>query len=126
VTKYSVKWFTETVTLPVDSARDAALDSEFLKRFRISDSVDIGCLAVNSARALFMPGELFVEYQLAAKSMRPDLFVTMAAYGDYSFGYIPTAEAFKTGGYEVSVSRLQPSCENILMTAMNKLLKMEK
>jgi hypothetical protein len=30
-----------------------------------------------------MPGELFVEYQLAAKAMRPDLFVTMAAYGDY-------------------------------------------
>ena len=54
--------------------------------------------------------------------MRPDLYVAMAAYGDYSPGYIPTAEAFKTGGYEVSVSRLLPECENILMTAMNKLL----
>ena len=30
-----------------------------------------------------MPGELFVEYQLAAQQMRPNDFVAMAAYGDY-------------------------------------------
>ena len=29
-----------------------------------------------------MPGELFVEYQLAAQKMRPDHFVCMAAYAD--------------------------------------------
>ena len=118
----AVNWRTETVSLPVDSVKDAELDSKVLKRFRISETFDIGCLSLGNARILFMPGELFVEYQLAAKAMRPDLYVAMAAYGDYSPGYIPTAEAFKTGGYEVSVSRLLPECENILMTAMNKLL----
>jgi hypothetical protein len=118
----SVNWRTETISLPFDSVRDAELNSEFLKRFRISEKIDIGCLSVGNARILFMPGELFVEYQLAAKAMRPDLYVAMAAYGDYSPGYIPTAEAFKTGGYEVSVSRLLPECENVLMTAVSKLL----
>ena len=47
----------------------------------------------------------------------------MAAYGDYSPGYIPTADAFTRGGYEVEVARLDPSCETILMAAMSKLLK---
>jgi len=37
-----------------------------------------------------MPGELFIEYQLAAQNTRPDEFVTMAAYGEYGPGYIGT------------------------------------
>ncbi len=122
----SVAWNIETVSLPIDSAKDEGLNSPFLKRFRISEKFDIGCLALGNSRILFMPGELFVEYQLAAKAMRPDLFVTMAAYGDYSPGYIPTADAFLRGGYEVDVARVKPSCETILMTAMNKLLKAGK
>jgi len=54
--------------------------------------------------------------------MRPDLFVTMAAYGDYGIGYIPVAAAFPQGGYEVRVSKVTPAAEDILMEAMNKLL----
>lgn len=118
----SVKWITEPVSLPVDQVKDANLNSEFLKRFKISEKFDIGCLILGNGRILFMPGELFIEYQLAAKAMRPDLFVAMAAYGDYSPGYIPTADAFTRGGYEVEVARVKPSCESVLMTAMNKLL----
>ena len=49
-----------------------------------------------------MPGELFVEYQLAAKALRPDLFIAMAAYGDYGPEYICTDAAYKEGGYEAS------------------------
>ena len=54
------------------------------------------------ARVLHMPGELFVEYQLAAQKLRPDLFVAMAAYGDYGPGYIGTEVAYPQGGYETS------------------------
>ena len=49
---------------------------------------------------LHLPGELFVEYQLAAQKLRPDLFVAMAAYGDYGPGYIGTEVAYPQGGYE--------------------------
>ena len=44
-----------------------------------------------------MPGELFVEYQLAAQNMRPNEFVTMAAYGDYGPGDIGTKNGLRPG-----------------------------
>jgi hypothetical protein len=70
-----------------------------------------------------MPGELFVEYQLAAQSLRPDAFITMAAYGDYGTGYIGTEIAYTQGGYETGiVSRVAPQVEKVLMDAMRKLL----
>ena len=72
-----------------------------------------------------MPGELFVEYQLAAKAERPDLFVAMAAYGDYGPWYIGTAKAYEEGGYETQPrsSNVGPSAEAVLMGAIRKLLK---
>jgi hypothetical protein len=71
-----------------------------------------------------MPGELFVEYQLAAKKMRPDDFVVMAAYGDYGPGYIGTEIAYSQGGYETSerASRVAPEVEGVLMEGLKKLL----
>ena len=55
-----------------------------------------------------MPGELFIEYQLAAEKMRPDATVCMAAYGDYGPGYIGTEIAYTQGGYETGpVSRVR-------------------
>jgi hypothetical protein len=76
-------------------------------------------------RVLHMPGELFVEYQLAAKAMRSDLKVAMAAYGDYAPGYIGTAVAYDEGGYETSkpASHVAPEVEEVLMAAMKKLLE---
>jgi hypothetical protein len=71
-----------------------------------------------------LPGELFVEYQLAAKAMRPDLHVMMAAYGQYGPGYIGTAAAYPEGGYEIGLnsSSVAPEVESVLMGAMRKLL----
>ena len=55
--------------------------------------------------------------------MRPDLFVTMAGYGDYAPEYICTAIAYKEGGYESGqASGVTDEAEGILMTAMRKLL----
>lgn len=79
---------------------------------------------------LHMPGELFVEYQLAAQKMRPSSFVCMAAYGDYGPGYIGTEIAYTQGGYETSfstpVSRVSPRVEAVLMGAMQQLLGNEQ
>ncbi|CAN5244504.1 hypothetical protein BH10PLA2_BH10PLA2_34110 [soil metagenome] len=87
-------------------------------------AIDVACLRVGSCRVLHMPGELFVEYQLAAKKMRPDLHVSMAAYGDYGPAYIGTTVAYSEGGYETGprASNVAPSVEPILMGAMRKLL----
>ena len=96
----------------------------WLKRCESGQAIDISCLRVGAVRVLHMPGELFVEYQLAAKAMRRDLYVAMAAYGDYGPGYIGTAAAYREGGYETSAgaSNVDPKVEQTLMTAMRKLL----
>ncbi len=76
----------------------------WLRRCLAGETIDLGCLRVGPARILHMPGELFVEYQLAAQSIRPDLFVAMAAYGEYAPAYIGTAIAYDQGGYETQQS----------------------
>jgi hypothetical protein len=122
ITATSVDWTTEPVLIPCDTLWEANKKSEFVMRYIAGKKIDIECLTLGNARVLFMPGELYVEYQLAAKAIRPELFVAMAAYGDTGAGYIPTADAFKKGGYEVEVSKLLPDVENVLMTAIKKLL----
>ncbi len=102
----------------------AASDLAWLGRCRAGDSIDVACLRIGNARILHMPGELFVEYQLAAQKLRPDRFVAMAAYGDYAPGYIGTEIAYSQGGYETEPrsSRVAPSVEDVLMDAIKQLL----
>jgi hypothetical protein len=96
----------------------------FVRRTQAGHKIDITCLSVGSTRMLHLPGELFVEYQLAAKAMRPDLHVMMAAYGNYGPGYIGTAAAYPEGGYETgpTSSNVSPEVEKVLMEAMQSLL----
>jgi hypothetical protein len=94
------------------------------RRCEAGDKIDVTCLRIGPAYVLNMPGELFVEYQLAAQKMRPDSPVLMAAYGDYGPGYIGTAIAYTQGGYETGpVSRVAPEVEEVLMGAMKELLR---
>ncbi len=139
------KWETEPVCLPVASHlveedllaklknKDVKASDRFyvaknlawLRRCKAGGTIDIACLSIKNARILYMPGELFVEYQLAAQKMREDLFVCMAAYGEYAPGYICTKIAYSQGGYESSnrASRVSKEVEKVLMDAMRKLLK---
>lgn len=96
----------------------------WLRRCEAKDPITVGCLSLKNARVLHLPGELFVEYQLAAQKLRPDLFVATAAYGDYAPGYIGTEVAYSQGGYETSnrASRVAPQVESVLMGAVRKLL----
>jgi hypothetical protein len=97
----------------------------WVQRRAAGQAIDITCLRVGQARVLHLPGELFVEYQLAAKALRPDLQVAMAAYGEYGPGYIGTAAAYPEGGYETSpgASNVAPEAEQVLTAAMKKLLE---
>jgi hypothetical protein len=97
----------------------------WMQRCAAGHKIDITCLALGKSRVVHMPGELFVEYQLGAKAARPDLFVTMAAYGDYATGYIGTTKAYDEGGYETGqdASNVAPETEAVLMAAINKLLQ---
>ncbi len=97
----------------------------WLRRCQAGHKVEVSCLSLGRARILHLPGESFVEYQLAAKAARPDLFVAVAAYGDYAPWYIGTATAYEQGGYETSpsASNVAPEVEGVLMAAIRKLLQ---
>ena len=144
LTASAVTWAVETVALPPSTNLSAArLEAQlkgreasfvvmggasrlaWLRRCQAGHRVPVACLGLGRARILHMPGELFVEYQLAAKAARPDLFVAMAAYGDYAPWYIGTAIAYDEGGYETSpsASNVAPAVEEVLMGAIKKLLR---
>lgn len=106
----------------VHTARDLA----FLRRMTSGHKIPLTCLEIGPARVVHMPGELFVEYQLAAQEMRPKAFVCMAAYGDAAPTYIGTKIAYAQGGYEVTRSRVAPEVEEVLLSAIGELLAVEK
>jgi hypothetical protein len=54
--------------------------------------------------------------------MRPDEFVALAGLGDPVHTYVPTADAFAEGGYEVKVTRTTAEAEGRLKAAMSRLL----
>lgn len=107
-----------------DLQSGAAAQLAWLQRCQAGHRTELSCLRLGQARVLHMPGELFVEYQLAAKQMRRDLFIAMAAYGDYGPGYIGTALAYEQGGYETGprASNVAPCVEAVLLRSLRRLL----
>ncbi len=101
----------------------AAIDLAWIRRAAAGHKIEMSCLKLGSAYILHMPGELSVEYQLAAQKMRPHDFVCMAAYGDYGAGYICMAAHYSQGGYEPTASRVGPAVEGVLFAAMKELLR---
>ena len=139
-----VAWAVQPVALPVRESLDeqtilqkltdeslnkrkrvfAARELAWVRRAKSGHRIRLSCLRVGPVSILHMPGELCVEYQLAAQKMAPDQFVLMAAYGDDGMGYTCTEIAYSQGGYETTyVSRVAPSVEQVLMEGMRKLLK---
>jgi hypothetical protein len=139
-----VGWKTTPVALPLashlneDDARarlkaakttlettTAADKLAWILRSKSGHQIDLALLTLGDIRVLHMPGELFVEYQLAAQKMAPDKHVAMAAYGDYGSAYIGTQVAYSEGGYETEPrsSNVAPEVEGVLMAGMRRLLE---
>jgi hypothetical protein len=111
-------------TLEEKQRTRAARDLSWVRLAAAKRKIPLQLLDFGSASVLHMPGELFVEYQLAAQAMRPDKTVAMVAYGDCGPGYIGTSVAYSQGGYETGeVSMVAPEVEDVLMGAMRSLLK---
>jgi hypothetical protein len=72
------------------------------------------------ADMVFLPGEPFIEYQLAVADERP--FVAVAGYGDTGPGYIPLAHSYPEGGYEVGASCVSEEAEQVMMGALRRAL----
>lgn len=68
----------------------AAMGLSWRRRADAGQRIDLPCLDFGVAQWLVLPGESYVEFQLAAQAMRPESFVLVAAYGEGATGYIPT------------------------------------
>jgi hypothetical protein len=98
---------------------------QFLRECEAGRKITLSRLRIGDVDLLHLPGELFVEYQLAAQQLRPDSAVCVAAYGDYGPGYIGLHDSYAQGGYETSdrASRVAPSVEGVLMKGIEALMK---
>lgn len=107
--------------------RDRANAGRYLAWHRLVKAgrkIEITSLRCGPMNLVHMPGELFVEFQLAARKMRPaGESVALAAYGDYGPMYIGTRKAYVEGGYETSaVSRVAPQVEDVLLSSLREVL----
>lgn len=101
----------------------AARELAFKRRCDSGHKTSLGCLKLGTTRVLHLPGEIFVEYQLAAQKMYPAGELCTAGYGDYGAGYIGTKVSYGEGGYETShVSRTAPEVEEVLMQGIKEVL----
>lgn len=68
----------------------AAMGLSWQRRVKSGRPIEIPCLDLGAAAVVLLPGESYVEYQLAAQAMRPADFICVAGYGDGATGYVPT------------------------------------
>ena len=90
-----------------------------LKAFRIGPTGVIG-----------LPGEVFVEYALNLDAASPFEQNFVLAYSNGCISYVPTAEAYPHGGYEVSSAidyygtlMLSPASEQVILDGAGGLLR---
>jgi len=140
-----VAWKTTQVQLPLAEHLDAEAEKTTLKNRELDSKqrlaaatnlayilrreqnlpIELSRLSLGDVHLVHMPGELFIEYQLAAQKMVPKGTVCMAAYGDYGTGYIGTEISYTQGGYETSAraTNVSPKVEKVLMEGMRELLE---
>jgi hypothetical protein len=83
---------------------------------------ELQAMRIGKYLLLTMPGEPFVEYGFHLEKAIADRAVPIVVgYANGDIGYIPTAEAFKYGGYEPGFSPLKPEAEAILLKELEKL-----
>jgi len=103
----------------------AAMELAWMNRSNGDTPIELNRLRIGGIQLLQLPGELFVEYQLAAQEMAPDSMVCVAAYGDYGPGYIGTAVSYGEGGYETGlyVAHCGPEVEQVLLGSIRELVE---
>jgi hypothetical protein len=85
--------------------------------------IKLTVLRIGSLLIAGISGELMTEIGLEIKSLSPFPETIIVTHCNGSSGYICTDKAFKEGGYEVSVTKLQPGAEKLLISKYQELIK---
>jgi hypothetical protein len=104
---YPIRVANQTVTLPGKERRM---------------EVELQALKVGPYLFLTMPGEPMVEYGFKLERAIADRAIPIiVGYANGHLGYIATADAYEVGGYEPTMSPLDPGAEAILLDALGAL-----
>ena len=87
--------------------------------------VQIQGVRIGPLRIIGFPGEVFTQTSMAVKANHPLTMVCSYIAGS-SAGYVPVAEAYDTGGYEVRVSPYAEGAEAVLRQGFMDLLEVLK
>jgi hypothetical protein len=100
----------------------AALGLSWRKRADAGHTIDVPVLDLGRAAYVLLPGESYVEYQLRAQRLRPDVFV--AGYGECATGYVPTEQAIREGDANLhDWCWVAPGSERAMTTALEQALR---
>ncbi len=100
----------------------SAMTCGWLMRTVTKRPILLSRLELGDVSVLHLPAETFVEYQLGAQQVRPELFLATAAYGDGGPWYLPLKRSFAEGGYEPSVAFVSPDSEALYRQAIAELV----
>ncbi len=108
-----------------DQCRDA-MGMSWRRRADAGHKIDVPVIDFGPAQLLLLPGEIYVDYQLAAQRMAPDSFVLVAGYGECAPGYIPTEKHWEEKDSNLrDWCWVHPGAEQPLLDAMRRVLQPE-
>ena len=106
-----------------DKRLKAAMLLARIERVRAGRAVEFSSLAIGDVRILHLPGEPFVQFQLAAQDSAADAFVAVAGYGDCVIWYVGEDRIYTDrGGYEQTWAFAGP-CETLMKQTIAELLE---
>jgi hypothetical protein len=94
----------------------------WIERVAAGRPVEFSAWSVADIDVIQLPGEPFVQFQLAAQDAHPDRFVCVAGYGECAPWYIGEDRIYTDrGGFEQSWSFVAP-CEQLMHDTITELL----
>lgn len=95
-----------------------------------TESFEIQTIRIGNVAVVGYPGEMFVDYQLFLDDASPFDRTIALGYTNGCIGYVPTADAYPVGGYEVDQAfkyygtlMIGAACEDMIKTTTVDMLK---
>jgi hypothetical protein len=103
----------------------AALGLSWRKRVEAGRAIDVPVIDFGTAQFLLLPAEAYVEFQLFAQTVRPNVFTLVAGYGECGPGYIPIERAWMEHDANLNDwSWVNPGSEALMKGAIGKALRL--